>query len=192
LVVEAFNWGVLDPNGEVARATLAALETGLFLTFTGHGYKRNDDGGEYDNREWIMIDMRVAQALRAAGKPVEADALVDWVTAQAVMNYDLVPENFDPFTARYQGETPMAGFGAGAYALALWERADSRPPVAQPDAGMTSPDPVVPGEVDGGGCACRTGDGARTRSGVGGRAALVVLLLVIGAAVLRYPRRRAR
>ena len=67
----------------------------------------------------IVIDLRMATALRRAGRTDEAAALVDWIAQQARGNFELVPENFDRTTGDYAGEVPMVGFGAGAYVLAL-------------------------------------------------------------------------
>ncbi len=150
--VEAFNLDVLPADGKAALATLDALRTSLWLGLTGHGYRRNDDGGAYDEREWIVMDLRIALAARRAGRATHAAELIAWVTAQARANRDLIPENFHPFTADYAGEVPMAGFGAGAYVLALFERADATPPPpppppppASPDAGLPSPPPGASG-----------------------------------------------
>jgi GH15 family glucan-1,4-alpha-glucosidase len=152
--VEAFNWDVLDKAGPAATASLDAWKTGLWNGLTGHGYHRDDDGGSYDLMEWIVIDLRVGTALRRAGRPGEADALVAWVTEQARANFELVPENYDPTTADYAGAVPMVGFGAGAYVLALWDRGAVAPmsPDGAPiggDAG-TGPAPAPGGCCDAG------------------------------------------
>lgn len=148
-------WGLVPADGTVARASLAAWQRGLFMNLTGHGYRRNDDGGDYDEREWIAIDMWLADALRAAGDTAAAEALIAWVTAQARLNFDLVPENLHRTTADYQGEVPMAGFGAGAYVSSLWRRGAPTPPV---DAGAVDAgaDGGTDGGDDPGGC-CGTG-----------------------------------
>ena len=51
-----------------------------------------------------------------------ADALIDWITAQAMSNFGMIAELHHPSTADYAGEEPMVGFGAGAYMLAIVER----------------------------------------------------------------------
>ncbi len=160
-VISAFRWGVLPATGPAARATLDAFEQGLRVEVTGHGYRRNDDGGDYDRREWIAVDLWLAEVWRLAGRADRADALVAWVTAQARLNHDLVPENYDRITADYQGEIPMVGFGAGAYVSALWQRGGPGPTVdggLGPDAG---PDGGASGDGGDGGC-CQ--GGARTAS----------------------------
>ncbi len=156
--ISAMRWSVLPGDGATAAATLAAFDAGLAIEVTGHGYRRNDDGGDYDRREWIAIDLWMAEAWRVAGQPARADALIAWVTAQARANLDLVPENYDRVTADYLGEIPMVGFGAGAYVSALWQRGFGGPTI---DAGVDvdgGPDggPAIDGGA--GGC-CQTGGG---------------------------------
>jgi len=130
-------WGLVPADGAVARGSLDAWKLGLTNPLTGHGYHRNDDGGPYDEREWIAVDLWIADAARAAGRPDEANALIDWVTALARANYDLLPENLDRVTADYQGEVPMVGFGAGAYVSSLWRQGE-RP--VELDAGIGDDD----------------------------------------------------
>jgi hypothetical protein len=127
-VLDGINWGITisDP----APATLSALE-GLRLP-TG-GYKRNDDNASsYDSNEWIFVDMRAASAWAAVGNAGNRDALVSWVTSQARLNFDLLPELYNQFPAdgavgAYAGAVPMVGFGAGAYSLALLDRSGQNP-----------------------------------------------------------------
>ena len=175
--VEALNWDVVPATGTTATATLDAFKAGLWNGEVDHGYHRNDDGGDYDSREWIMVDLRIATAARRAGRPADADALVAWVTAQARANFDLVPENYDRISGDYSGAVPMVGFGAGAYVTALWDRGGDAPVggdvTGGGDAGTV--EPTAPG-----GCGCQTGS-----SGAGGS----VLLLIVGALLLR---RRSR
>ena len=140
-------------------ATLDLLRQRLFLSnTTARGYKRNDDGDTYDEREWVVIDLGLSKALRAAGRVVEADALVAWITGQAAANHLLIPELFHQDDGRYFGEIPMVGFGGGAYLLALIDRDGTRafdPPVDS-DAGVTdagisdASEPAVDGAMDAG------------------------------------------
>ena len=177
--IAAFRWDVLPADGPSALATLAAFDAGL-RTVAGHGYQRNDDGGDYDRREWIAIDMWLAEAWRRAGQPGRADALIAWVTAQARANHDLVPENFDRVTADYQGEIPMVGFGAGAYVSALWQRGGGVGPGPDgPGDGDAGPDGGN-GDDDGGGGCCQTGGAAPS--------AVPLLLAVAGLGALRRRR----
>ncbi|HVV87172.1 MAG TPA: glycoside hydrolase family 15 protein [Kofleriaceae bacterium] len=182
--IAALRYDVIPPDGATATATLGAFDQGL-ATLAGHGYQRNDDGGDYDRREWISVDMWMAEAWRRAGHADRADALVAWVTAQARLNLDVIPENYDRTTADYQGEIPMVGFGAGAYVSALWARGGAGPDV---DAGVgddAGPDGGVAGDGGGGGC-CEAG------GPTGARAAVPPSLLAAVALALTRRRRRRR
>jgi GH15 family glucan-1,4-alpha-glucosidase len=125
-VIEAFNWNVMDPTGDAAATTTAGLLADLTVP-NGIGLARNDDGGWYDSSEWILIDLRVSGALRAQGGTAaiaKADLLLDWVTAQARANMGLIAELHTRDGANYDGAVPMVGFGAGAYLLETWQRAE--------------------------------------------------------------------
>ncbi len=118
--IEAFNLGVLGAPGPELDATLdalAALKVG-----SGRGYRRNDDGDAYDEQEWIMVDLRMAEAHRRACRTAEAVALEDWTTDQGAMNNWTLPELLDPESGDYNGPAPMIGFGAGLYAWQLLVR----------------------------------------------------------------------
>ena len=197
-VVEAFNFNVLPPAGKVADQTLKAFDQQLGLT-TGPGYKRNDDGDAYDEREWVVMDLRVASTCFARKEATRGQKLLDWITGQARANHDLIPELLDETTAAFAGEIPMIGFGAGAYALTLFDRAAAPQPPADggvpdgasdlgpgeagaPDAGATdgpaSADATgdvaapVPGQEEG--CGCEVARPPSTSTG------LLVLLIVLG------------
>ncbi len=143
--VEAYTIGVLDPRDEGFDATLAAWDRDLKVS-SGTGYRRNDDGSTYDEHEWIVLDLRLADALRRSCRPDEAAVLEDWVTAQAALNNRILPELFDPETADFAGPAPMLGFGAGAYVLAMHGRNAA-------DAACADV-PVVPAPI-GVPCGCR-------------------------------------
>jgi len=131
-VIEAFNWNVMDPKGDAAAATVDVLLNDLAVP-NGMGLQRNDDGGWYDSSEWILIDLRVSRALRALGGATavaRADLLLDWVTAQARANMGLIAELHTREGADYDGAVPMVGFGAGAYLLEIWNRAEPVTPQA--------------------------------------------------------------
>ena len=152
---EAVNMGIIDPNGRSARATLAAIRDNLRVA-SGYGFKRNDDNGAYDSKEWVFIDLRLATA------PVDTfftdrSALWNWNVEQAANNNNLLSELYDPVTGDYTGSIPMAGFGAGAYVLAATRASSHLPPAcgayaaepSAPDAGLTSLDGGA-AEADGG------------------------------------------
>lgn len=120
--VEAINFGLVEST--IRDATLAAFDTHLFLGgTTQRGYMRNDDGGDYDKQEWVVIDLRMAVAWMQAQNTTKADALIQWVTDQSWANYGIIAEQYDRDTANYRGSVPMVGFGPGAYITALWNRA---------------------------------------------------------------------
>ncbi|MEO6955076.1 MAG: glycoside hydrolase family 15 protein [Polyangia bacterium] len=169
-VLEAFNWELYPATDPLYAATLTGLD---FALKTGSsGWKRNDDhASSYDSNEWVFIDMRAASAFRRTGDAARADEIVAWVTAQARANYDLIPELFNTFASdgplwSYTGATPMVGFGAGAYILALRQRAGQ---VEKHDCGIATVPPSGDGGLittDGGtpkptkktsGCGCAVG-----------------------------------
>ncbi|HEY8376127.1 MAG TPA: glycoside hydrolase family 15 protein, partial [Nannocystis sp.] len=136
-VWDAMAMGLFDPQGEIAQATAAAFDVHLRVD-AGPGWSRNDDrwdhamtedlspwGSDYDSAEWVITDLRGSMALRAGGDAARADALIEWVRAQAEANYWMAAETFDEVTGHYKFNAPMLGFGAGAYALALAHRAGS-------------------------------------------------------------------
>jgi GH15 family glucan-1,4-alpha-glucosidase len=116
--VEAVNWGIVSPTGRVANATLDAM-AGHLVVPSGMGFMRNDDSGWYDSQEWVFVDLRLVPALRSAGRRVRAESLLSWVEGQARVNDFQVAELHDATTGAYAGSIPMAGFGAGAYLVAL-------------------------------------------------------------------------
>jgi GH15 family glucan-1,4-alpha-glucosidase len=133
-VFDAMALGLFAPGGRIGRATTLGLER--LRVAAGPGWSRNDDrrdhagrtdlsgwGSEYDSAEWVITDLRGAMVLRAQGDAPRADALLSWVTRNAVANADLIPETFDETTGAWKFNAPMVGFGAGVYALALAQRA---------------------------------------------------------------------
>jgi GH15 family glucan-1,4-alpha-glucosidase len=90
------------------------------------GFSRINKGDWYETAEWILLDLRAASALMRFGQTGPARALVNWVTAQAALNFNLIPELYNPKTSFYDGAVPMAGFGAGAYAVAIDDLYGSR------------------------------------------------------------------
>lgn len=157
-VLDAIALGLFHPNGRVATATLAALDA--LRVSAGPGWARNDDrvdhagrtdvspwGSEYDSAEWVVTDLRGEVALRAAGNTARATQLLDWVTAQAKANANLIPETFDEGTGAWKFNAPMVGFGAGVYALALAHRGGV---ALEPACGAYDDGPSTDGGVDGG------------------------------------------
>ncbi|WAS98685.1 glycoside hydrolase family 15 protein [Nannocystis punicea] len=153
-VWDALAMGLFDPQGPIAQATFAALDEHLRVD-AGPGWSRNDDrwdhammedatpwGSDYDSAEWVITDLRGSVALRAAGESARADALLEWVREQAATNYFMTAETFDENTGVYKFNSPMLGFGAGAYALALAHRAGA---FADPACGAYFVEDEAPG-----------------------------------------------
>ena len=122
-VSEAFMWNILqDWKGDTAKATLDLMNK---LRVDSGGFKRNDDGlSSYDNNEWILVDLRIANALRRGDRAAEADAIVASVVQKAAANFYLVPELYDTVsgTGNYFGEVPMVGYGGGAFVMTMLDR----------------------------------------------------------------------
>jgi GH15 family glucan-1,4-alpha-glucosidase len=132
-VAEAFTWNILqDWKGDTAKATLDLLNK---LKVDSGGFKRNDDGlSSYDNNEWILVDLRIANALRRAGRTGEADGIIAHVVGKAAANFYLVPELYNDTqgagaTGDYTGSIPMVGYGGGAFPMTMLDRSG----VAEPD-----------------------------------------------------------
>jgi MYXO-CTERM domain-containing protein len=183
--VEAIAWSLVDPGTDlVASSTLSALS---YLQTPAGGYKRIEGSTDpYDTNEWILIDLRASQQ----GK---ADQLLDWVTAQASVNYNLLPELYNTISSAgpigaYAGSIPMVGYGAGAYVMTMLDRAQlyehadcGDKDIGQyPDAGaVVGPHGDGGTNADAGGrtgiaCACSGGAGSS-----GNAAMLVVVALVV-------------
>ena len=159
-VLEGLAQGLFRPEGRISTATLDAMERELRVG-AGPGFARNDDrsdhagqadtspwGSEYDSAEWSYIDLRAVNALRAAGRVARADEVLSWVTRQANANAELIPETWDETTGAWKFNAPMVGFGAGAYVLALAQRASGTPEAAcgafEVEVEVVVPDAGVP------------------------------------------------
>lgn len=118
-VVEAINLGLIEPDGGIAEATMERLRNVLRMEHRPLGYRRINNGDWYDRQEWIIINLRMITALSKMERHADAEELLDWVVGQSELNYNLIAELYDEYTAGYEGAVPMVGFGAGAYILAL-------------------------------------------------------------------------
>jgi GH15 family glucan-1,4-alpha-glucosidase len=201
-VLDAIALELFDPKGKIAKATIAGLDKNLRVP-AGAGWARNDDrfdhagkadlspwGSEYDSGEWVFVDMRGAVAASLMGDAERANRLTKWVRDQASANYLEIGEVFDEGKGTYKFNSPMIGFGAGAYALALQQLGNKPDPACGAyheeggggagGAGGASGD-TARGEGKSG-CSCElAGPGS-----LGGRSVLAALV-VVGLA-----RRRAR
>ena len=172
-VAEAFDWNLLaDFAGPVATATLSLF---THLRVDSGGFKRNNDGlSSYDNNEWILVDLRISDALRRAGRTMEADGYLGQIVQKAAANFFLLPELYndtstDGQIGKYFGSIPMVGYGAGAYIMTVLDRAGQFEPNDCGDgnskmgAAFTCPGGNVGTGGDGG-----TGGGGSGGSGGGG------------------------
>ena len=190
--VEAITWDLLPGGDPVARATLDAMS---YLVTPAGGYKRVEGSqDQYDTDEWILIDLRASAAFRRAGRTEKADQLLGWVTAQATVNNDLLPELYNTRTSSgqigaYSGSIPMVGYGAGAYQMTLLDRAQQfeHSDCGEFDPGMYPDGGTGPGTGSGVGddrtgvaCACQGGPGS---------AGNAVLFVIVGLLVVRRRRR---
>ncbi len=119
-VVEAINFNLIPADGDIAKNTISAIKKNLKVK-NRFGFFRVNNGDWYDRQEWIFIDLRVAVALHKAGFKKEASQILNWITSQSNLNFNLIAELYDEFNSDYQGQYPMVGFGAGSYILALLE-----------------------------------------------------------------------
>lgn len=113
-VVEAINFGLVPKD--VSENTLKAFEDVLKMKGR-EGYKRNLDGGWYDNQEWVIINLRTASAYKKLGNLEKANRLLRRVEDKALRGFYMIPELFDEKDDSFKGAVPMLGFGAGAYVM---------------------------------------------------------------------------
>ena len=107
------------------------------------GYIRLNTADPYENQEWVFINLRISQAWLLFGGKEEAARLLHFVTEQASVNNNTIPEMYsnklqmdkvtDNFRQndiwcncirdkdnQYIGTVPMVGYGSGAYILTLF------------------------------------------------------------------------
>ncbi|MCS7299739.1 MAG: glycoside hydrolase family 15 protein [Spirochaetia bacterium] len=113
-VVEAINFGLV--SRDVSENTLKAFEDVLKMKGR-EGYKRNLDGGWYDNQEWVIINLRTASAYKRIGNTEKATRLVRRIEEKALNGFYMIPELLDEKDDSFKGAIPMLGFGAGAYII---------------------------------------------------------------------------
>lgn len=166
-VAEAFTWNLLpDFTGNIATATLDLFN---HLRVDSGGFKRNNDGlSSYDNNEWILVDLRISDALRRAGRASEADGYLGQIVQKAAVNFFLLPELYndtatDGAIGKYFGSIPMVGYGAGAYLLTIMDRAGQWEPNDCGDGNSRTGAAFTCSGVTGGG-----GDGGAGGGGDGG------------------------
>lgn len=120
---EAFGLGLLEDRTLFA-SHRTVYEKYLRNERKGRGFCRVNGGDTYDRSEWVFLDLRIASAMVRFGDKAGARKLLDWVTAQSRLNFNLIAELYGEKTAAYEGAVPMVGFGAGAYVLSLMDYHD--------------------------------------------------------------------
>lgn len=114
-VVDAINFGIIDPDDIISKNTLEIMKN---LKTTGGGYKRNDDGDWYDRQEWVFIDLRIADAMKRTGDIEGGESLINRVRLYIEANNYQFSELINEDGSGLAGAIPMIGFGAGSYILA--------------------------------------------------------------------------
>ena len=195
--VEVFTWNLIPGTDPIGTATLGAMS---YLQTPAGGYKRLEGSNDqYDTDEWILIDLRASSAFRRNGNTAKADQLLDWVTGQGSVNFDLLPELYNTRTSSgaigaYSGSIPMVGYGAGAYQMTLLDRAGAFEPSdcgevdvgEYPDAGPGGPG-GNPGDGD-----LRTGLACFCTAGARDAKTPWAELLLFGGVIVVATRRRRR
>jgi len=180
-VAEAFTWNLVgDYTSRTAKATLDLF--GRLKVGSG-GFKRNNDGlSAYDSNEWILVDLRISDSLRRAGRGSEADGYLATIVGKASANFYLLPELYnavasDGAIGKYAGSIPMVGYGGGAYLLTIIDRAGVTEPNDCGDGkGVTAMPFVCPGgnlDVDAGAGPSGPGGGGGGAGGVDGGVATI-------------------
>jgi GH15 family glucan-1,4-alpha-glucosidase len=168
-VVEVFTWNIVkDYKAAYVKPTFDLLSQ---LQVQSGGYKRNDEAqSSYDNHEWILIDLRMADALRRYGDTARADQLIDTIVGKSAVNFYLIPELYSAVSSEapignYWGSIPMVGYGAAAYMMTLFDRDGLIEPF---DCGTAAPPPVDGGGGGSGGTGSGGSAGTGAGSGAGG------------------------
>jgi hypothetical protein len=129
-VVGFLDWGLIGPEDPLWIGTLNSFSK--LITGFG-GYRRlepmlsltgESSANTYDLSEWILLDLRIADAWRVLGYTTgnssytgQAETLLNKVTNESIANDFLIPELYDKDNGRYTGVVPMNGYGAGAWMM---------------------------------------------------------------------------
>ncbi len=126
-VAGAFIWNLLPSfTDQTATATLKLLGN---LQVPSGGFKRNNNSlSDYDNNEWILIDLLMSNSYQRAGQTALAAQYLSQNVAQAAANFYLLPELYNAIASEgtigvYTGSIPMVGYGGGAYIMTILDRA---------------------------------------------------------------------
>lgn len=133
----------LIPDKELFRTHMAEYNNVMRIQGDRPGYIRLNSADPYENQEWVFINLRIALAHLLFGQKPEAHRLIGFVTEQAAVNYNIIPEMYSNKIQmekvpeeyydwntwcncirqednQYIGAIPMVGYGSGAYILALY------------------------------------------------------------------------
>lgn len=111
------------------------------------GYIRLNTADPYENQEWVFINLRISLAHLLFGQKDVAYKMLNYVTNQATINYNTIPEMYSnklqmekvtpnylstniwcncirDTDGAYIGTVPMVGYGSAVYILTLFEYYD--------------------------------------------------------------------
>jgi len=115
--MEAVNWGVVNPDWKSAKSTLAALDARLRIS-PQRGYSLGYVNAKQMGQENPFVTLRIVAAMTQMKRNKDAALILDWVSNQAAVNAEMIPEFYDRTTASYLGDYPVIGMGAAVYLLA--------------------------------------------------------------------------
>jgi GH15 family glucan-1,4-alpha-glucosidase len=141
-VYEIFADGLMRDKG-LFLSHMDACDKVLRIQGERSGYIRLNTSDPYENQEWVFINLRIALAHLLLGNRTEAATLLTFVTEQAAVNNNTIPEMYsnksqmDKVTEnfrssniwcncirdkddQYIGTIPMVGYGSAAYVLTLY------------------------------------------------------------------------
>lgn len=140
-VFEIFANGLIK-NKSLFTSHINACKDVLAIKGDRPGYIRLRSADPYENQEWVFINLRIAYAHLSFGDKSAAYPLINYITEQAALNYNTIPEMFSnkiqlskvtPDFYRNEiwcncireegdmfiGTIPMVGYGSGAYVISL-------------------------------------------------------------------------
>lgn len=118
-VVEAINWRVVDPQWNSAKSSIKAMEAFLRIGDLPRGFALGYNRTLGKGAENLFVSLRAIEALRMMGHKKRAEELLKWITDQASLNGEMIPEFFSIEEADYTGSYPLIGMGSGAFVLAV-------------------------------------------------------------------------
>lgn len=139
---EMFANGLMTDK-QLFQAHMACYDKVMRIQGDRPGYIRLISNDPYENQEWVFINLRIALAHLNFGQEPEARRLIDFVTEQASVNNNIIPEMYSNKIQmakvpeeyydwntwcncirqeddQYIGTIPMVGYGSGAYIIALY------------------------------------------------------------------------